>query len=331
MGQRKKIGFSIFPGWKEIKREQLDIIKIARNYGYSEIFFGIGPGTHWKTSVEEAIILAKDFLEEAKDYYTFVDINPDILKRVNASPKDLSKFINMGFKAVRADYGFSKEEIVEMSKQMVVELNPFEITEAELEFIMNNADLERIKAIHNYYPVFYTGISKEIFEEKNKLLKKWGIEIGAFISHPLYNLRTTLEMLRFVQPFDSANYLSHFVDRVLIGDPTPKEEWLKDVSIAFKSNKVRIKLYDERFKEFLKSKFYLYEEKEYAIVCKSKERIENNLKCHTKIFKNAVTLLNNDIYIFKKDLGVGPFTLIGEIDDLNIEILKMKKEFEFLT
>lgn len=43
-----------------------------------------------------------------------------------------------------------------------------------------------------------------------------------------------------------------------------------------------------------------------------------------KIFKNAIILLNNDIYIFKKDLGVGSFTLIGEIDDLNLEILRMK-------
>ncbi|QGR18529.1 hypothetical protein D1869_13745 [Sulfurisphaera ohwakuensis] len=30
-------------------------------------------------------------------------MNPDILKRVNASPKDLSKLISMGFKGVRAD------------------------------------------------------------------------------------------------------------------------------------------------------------------------------------------------------------------------------------
>ncbi|BFI75947.1 hypothetical protein YN1HA_20450 [Sulfurisphaera ohwakuensis] len=52
------------------------------------------------------------------------------------------------------------------------------------------------------------------------------------------------------------------------------------------------------------------------IVCKSKEKFENSLKYHMKIFKNAIILLNNDIYIFKKDLGVGSFTLIGEIDDL---------------
>ncbi|MBB5254524.1 hypothetical protein D1869_13740 [Sulfurisphaera ohwakuensis] len=74
----------------------------------------------------------------------------------------------------------------------------------------------------------------------------------------------------------------------------------------------------------MKNKFYLYEEKEYVIVSKSKEKFENSLKYRMKIFKNAIILLNNDIYIFKKDLGVGSFTLIGEIDDLNLEILRMK-------
>lgn len=51
-----------------------------------------------------------------------------------------------------------------MSKQMIVELNPMEITVNELDYITKNADPERIKATHNYYPSLYSAISKEVLK-----------------------------------------------------------------------------------------------------------------------------------------------------------------------
>ncbi|TRM88990.1 hypothetical protein DJ529_03645 [Sulfolobus sp. C3] len=323
----KKIGFSIFPGWKEIKEEQIKLMKIARDYGFSEIFMGIGPGTHWKTPVREAFEIAKELLRGADDYYAFLDINPEILKELNSSPRDLSKFKEAGFKGVRADYGFKKEEIVEMSRQLIVELNPMLVTREELEYITRNADPERVKAIHNYYPVIYSGISREIFHEKNRLLKEKGIEIGAFISTPMFNLRTTLEILRFIEPFDSANYLFKYVDRVLIGDPIPKEEWLIQVQevARLEGNVVRIKVYREDVIEYLtKNKFRVEDEdREYAIVAITDQQFTLNCKCYTKIFRNSVALRGRDIWIFTRDLDVAPFNLIGEIDDINLEIMKL--------
>ncbi|MEM4086342.1 MAG: MupG family TIM beta-alpha barrel fold protein [Saccharolobus sp.] len=333
-----KIGFSIFPGWKEIKEDQIALVKKARDLGFSEIFMGIGPGSHWRTPASEAFEIAKDILKEANklDYYVFFDINPEIIRELSSSPKDLSKIRNAGFKGIRADYGFSKEEILEMSKQMIVELNPMEITIEELDYITKNADPERIKATHNYYPLIYSGLSKETFLEKNKIFKERGIEIGAFISNPKFNMRTTLEILRFAEPFDSANYLSKFVDRVLIGDPIPDDEWLKQVSEVYnsKTTKIRIKLYakDEETLNFIKNKFSVTKNMENAIVCYTNavhsKSISNN--CYTKIFKNAVTIKGREIWIFTKDLGVAPFMLIGEIDDINLEILKLSREIVFV-
>lgn len=324
----KKLGFSIFPGWKEIKEEQIKLVKTAKNYGFTEIFFGIGPGTHWKTSISESYEIAKEILKEADEYYTFVDINPEILRTLNASPQDLSKLLI--FKGVRADYGFTKEQIVEMARQTIVELNPFEITEEEVDYILKHVNPDRIKATHNYYPVFYTGISKEIFEEKTKIFKERGIEIGAFISNPKFYLRTTLEMLRFTDPFTSTSFLSKFVDRILMGDPIPEEKWLKDVYEASKGNRVRIKIYDERAKKLFTVLFTVEKIRDHAIVCRPKEKVEVEIpKSYTKIYKNCVTLFGNEVWIFTKDLGVGPFTLIGEIDDINLEILRMSEIVEF--
>jgi len=332
---KRRIGFSIFPGWKEIKDEQISLLKNVRDLGFSEIFMGIGPGTHWRTPVNEALSVAKEILKEANklDYYAFVDINPQILKELNASPRNLSMFMEIGFKGVRADYGFSKEEIVEMSKQMTVELNPFEISEEEVDFIARNTNLERIKACHNYYPVLYSGISKEIFIEKNRIFKERGIEIGAFISNPKFNLRTTLEVLRYVEPFDSANYLFKFVDRVLIGDPIPDYESLRQVSEVFKSDitKIRIKVYDESVGKRLDKKFAVENYREFAIVCYTRDNIYEGETCYTKLFKNAVAVRGREVWIFTRDLGIGPYRLVGEIDDINMEIVKMSSEIMLIS
>jgi len=327
-----KIGFSVFPGWKEIKDQQIRLIRKAKEFGFTEIFMGIGPGTHWNTPVGEAFQIAKEILTEAEEYYTFVDVNPEILKVLNSSPKDLSNIKKAGFKGVRADYGFSKEEIVDMSKQMIVELNPMEITVNEIDYITKNADPEKIKATHNYYPLLYSAISKEVFEEVTEIFKERGIEIGAFISNPKFNLRTTLEILRFSNPFDAANYLSKLVDRVIIGDPIPDEEWLREVAEVKESNitKIRVKVYkrDDETLNFLKGKFKVSKDREYAIVCYTNMEYRKT-DCYTKIFKGAVTVRGREIWIFTKDLGIAQYTLIGEIDDINMEILKMSNEITF--
>lgn len=323
----KTIGFSIFPGWIEIKDRQIELIKKGRELGYTEIFFGIGPGSHWRTSVTEAFQVAKEILRYAEDYYTFVDINPEILKELNASPKDLSKLKEVGFKAVRPDYGFTKEEIVEMSKQMYVELNPMEITDEEVDYVLKNADPERIKATHNYYPPRYSGMSLDRFERETKRFKERGIKIGAFIDHPNFKLRTTIEMLRDAEPFDSANFLFQYVDRVLFGDPIPEEKWLKDVAEVAKSEitPIRITLHNqqEEVKKFLSSSFYVSLDRDIGIFCRRKPLFDGGLgRCYTKIFKRGVAIWGNDLVFFTKDAGIAPLTLIGEVDEINLKILE---------
>lgn len=323
----KTIGFSIFPGWIEIKDKQIELIKKGRELGYTEIFFGIGPGSHWRTSVSEAFQVAKEILRHAEDYYTFVDINPEILKELNASPKDLSKLKEAGFKAVRPDYGFTKEEIVEMSKQMYVELNPMEITDEEVDYVLKNADPERIKATHNYYPVKYSGMTLDFFEKVTKRFKEKGIKVGAFIAHPNFKLRTTVEILRDAEPYDSANFLFQYVDRVLFGDPIPEEKWLINVAEIARSEitPIRIKLYNQQedIKKFLSADFYVNNYMEAGIFCIRKPRYDKDFSgCYTKVFKNGVAILGRNLLIFTKDLDIGPFTLIGEINEINLRILE---------
>jgi len=331
MGGRR-IGISIFPGWTEIFDEQLKLVDTARDLGFSEIFFGIGLGTHWSTSITESFGIAKKILAKAGDFYTFVDINPEILSALGSSPRDLSRLKEAGFKGVRADYGFSRDEIVEMSKQMIVELNPMEVSMEDLDYVLGRADPERIRATHNYYPARYTGLSLAVFKSVTEAFKSRGVEVGAFISHPGYQLRTTLEILREAEPFDAANFLFKYVDRVLIGDPVPRREWLSDVATVAKApvTPVRIKLYakDPEVLSMISQRFRVNRWAEYAVTCRG--GIELKRRCYTRLFRGAVAALGKELWVFLRDLGIGPFTLVGELDEVNIEVLLQSSEVTFI-
>ena len=230
------IGFSVFPGWKEIFERQKEMIIKGAELGFSEIFFGIGRGVHTKSSVE-AIKYAKELLKIANSlgYYSFVDINPEILRELNASPSNLQIFIEAGFSAVRVDCGFSVDDILKM-KGIGIELNAYEFPPDKIEYLLKNVDPEKVKATHNYYPVKGSGLTISKLIEKSKPFVDAGIPVGAFVSVPSVKSDTTVEELREKMPGESARVLfsTGVISRVLIGDAHPTDEEMEDLARAIK-------------------------------------------------------------------------------------------------
>ncbi|AWR93941.1 MupG family TIM beta-alpha barrel fold protein [Acidianus brierleyi] len=233
----KSIGFAIFPGWKEIFERQKEMIIKGEDLGFSEIFFGIGRGVHTKSTLE-AIKNAKELLKIANKlgYYSFVDINPEILAELNASPDNLGIFKAVGFSAVRIDYGFSIEKILRM-KDIGIELNAFDFPQDKIEYLLDHIDPERVKATHNYYPVKGSGITISQLVEKSKPFVNAEIPVGAFVSVPSVKSDTTVEELREKMPGEAAKVLfsTKVISRVLIGDANPTDEEMKDLSMALRT------------------------------------------------------------------------------------------------
>lgn len=228
----KSIGFSVFPGWKEIFERQKEMILKGEEVGFSEIFFGIGRGVHTRSSIE-ALANAKELLKIANKlgYYSFVDINPSILEELGASPRNLSIFKEAGFSAVRVDCGFSVDNILKI-RDIGIELNAYTFPEDKIEYLLRNIDPEKVKATHNYYPVIGSGISIKELIEKSKPFVKSGIPVGAFVSVPSVRSDTTVEELRDKNPGESARILfsTGVISRVLIGDAHPTDEEMIDLS-----------------------------------------------------------------------------------------------------
>ena len=67
----------------------------------------------------------------------------------------MSKFTVPNIYALRLDYGFTMDEIVEMCKQdkYIIELNASTLTKSKIEYLKNRGvDLNKLRISHNFYP-----------------------------------------------------------------------------------------------------------------------------------------------------------------------------------
>ncbi len=302
-----KLGISIFPGWREIKSEQMELIKKANEYGYSQIFMGIGPGTHWRTPVTEAFKEAKEYLELANKlgYYVFFDVNPEIFRELAVSPQTVDRFKDYGFSAIRVDYGFTVEQIIEMSKKIKIELNPFEFPLSELDSFLQRVDIERVAVSHNYYPIYYTAISLSDAIEKSRRFKEKGLSVGAFVDNSKFRLRTTVETLRFKTPGYAGRvlFLAGVADRILIGDPIPYEDDLASLKNSFIDDSVLFNVVTERG-DHGQLLHLICEVKDFMLQCRSNEYVECKREEVNSLEKGNVILNckdNRSIIIGLKD------------------------------
>lgn len=232
-------GFSVYFGLDNTKEENIKLLKDAHAFGFSRIFTSLHiPEANYdvlKLEVNEFFKLAKEY-----DMDIISDISPNTFKFLNLEDMDLKGLRNMGIKTVRIDFGYSEEEIANMSKNsydIKIQLNASTIIEA----FFNNLDkyspnYENIDALHNFYPRVGTGISEECMIMKNELLKKRGINPCAFVQSnnrkrsPLKDGLPTLEDHRNLGVREAANHLFALGNTsVFIGDSLPSSTELREL------------------------------------------------------------------------------------------------------
>ena len=127
--------------------------------------------------------------------------------------------------ALRIDYGFTKEEIITIAKQMPVVLNASTTTPEDAKAIA--AESCRVFAMHNFYPRPETGLDDEYLLESTRSLQSAGLEVLAFIPGdaqrrgPLFEGLPTLEAHRNVLPSAAfVDLTQRFgMDGIFLGDP----------------------------------------------------------------------------------------------------------------
>jgi hypothetical protein len=214
----KRIGFSVYLSNFEKNKEQLSSL----SKGDSVIFTSLHLSEEYDDSyIKRAEEMCK-WLQDA-GFRIMADVSRKTLKMFKTDNiVELAE--KMKIDILRIDYGYSVEEIAEISGQMPVCINA---TTLEAESIRKIAkDAVELYAMHNFYPRPETGLDCVQFIKSNQVLRQAGIKVLAFIPGdmekrgPLYEGLPTLESHRKAAPYAAyIDLINHYsIDTVFVGD-----------------------------------------------------------------------------------------------------------------
>ncbi len=227
-------GISIYPGLDNTPEENLALIETAAAAGITRVFTSL----HIPESDTHA--LKKEIgtlLGAARAHHMEVisDVSPKTLELLGLKEFRPSAFRMLGITTIRLDYGFSPEEIAQIShnsQKLRIQLNASTITRDLLHRLdACKTDFSRIDALHNFYPRVGTGLSEMTLIKQNALLHRLGIHVGAFVTTqggkrrgPLGEGLPTLESHRTMTPERAARHLVALgTDSVFLADSLPTQ------------------------------------------------------------------------------------------------------------
>ena len=227
-------GISIYPGLDNTPEENLALIETAAAAGITRVFTSLHiPESDTRALKKEIGTL----LGAARAHHMEVisDVSPKTLEILGLKEFRPSAFRMLGITTIRLDYGFSPEEIAQIShnsQKLRIQLNASTITRDLLHRLdACKTDFSRIDALHNFYPRVGTGLSEMTLIKQNALLHRLGIHVGAFVTTqggkrrgPLGEGLPTLESHRTMTPERAARHLVALgTDSVFLADSLPTQ------------------------------------------------------------------------------------------------------------
>ncbi len=218
-----KTGLSIFTGLKEYTlAESLKYLEYAHEH-HIEMIFSSAHINEADRSIEELNIIIEKCHEYGMKFV--IDVSKKAFENLGLSDKVF---------AYRLDYGFTDEEIIELSKsdKFYIELNASTLSEVKLlKYIDMGINLSHVRASFNYYPKLYTGHDIEDAKKIIKMFNKYGINVGAFLPSfyqqrpPMYEGLPSIESHRYQDKGISIEELKAIgVSEVFIGDAYASNE-----------------------------------------------------------------------------------------------------------
>lgn len=339
------LGISVYAGLDLSLEENINYLKEAKEFGIKNIFLSL--------HIPE---VNNNFLAEAEELISVINslnfnLTADISKKYFEN-LDLNIF---KFDALRLDFGFNNQEIAELSqhKDYKINLNASTLNDSDIkEIIFNDGNLENLEASHNFYPRKETGLAEELLLKKNKILKKYGIEIGAFVASkhkrrpPLKAGLPTLEKHRTLSPLIAAQDLFKLgIDKVYIGDSRASRAELEEFSLISQGlTLIPIEITGSLSQE--EKRLLNLEHKnrqdpgEYLIrseTARKKKKAKITPHDNTKRFKYSVTIDNQlyqryegDLQILKKEYPADPkINVVADAGKAALIIEKIKEGDKF--
>lgn len=209
----------------------------AANLGVKRAFTSLHIPEDKGDLVKRMIKLLK--LSESYGMEIHADVSLNTLNHLGISK--LEDLWPLGIKGIRLDDGFDQEAVTSLSKVFSLSLNASTWNEDELLAVLGSGvEPESLIAWHNFYPRRETGLEEEFFHVQNRMFKKYGIPIFAFIPGagskrgPLHEGLPTLEKHRLMNPYAAGVELFQHVEGVFVGDQGTENNLLENL-ITYKS------------------------------------------------------------------------------------------------
>jgi len=287
------------------------------------------------------------------------DVSAGTFEIYNVKKENAKEFFkDLGVSSLRMDYGFSHQEMKELSEEFKIVLNASTIDDVmsdELEAVGFN--LSDVTVCHNFYPRENTGLSRRFLYERNAYLHRKGYRIQAFIvgdeekRGPIYAGLPTLEEHREADPLYAYLDLveNFYVEEVLVGDIEMSEaslkrldDWIDNEIISLPINELVEEVPSNFFDEHVNRPDVaadVVRSSQSRIVLKDKEIKPHN---HLKERPEGTITIDNDNYgrysgeiqITKRDLPADErVNVLGHITNEALpllEFIKGRTKFKFL-
>lgn len=237
----KRLGISVYPE-RAPKEKCYEYMKLAGKYGFKRVFTCL---LSVKESKEQIVSEFGEFCSVAHEngLMVSVDTNPEVFKKLGATPLDLSVFHEMHVDVIRLDGHFGEIEDIEITKNpynIMIEYNASCTMALDL-MIDKGANRTNMCTCSNFYPQRNTGMGLERFKELNSRYQPLGLNNAAFVTSrekethgpwEVYDGLPTLEIHRDLPIDVQLRHLNAlgFCNDFMIGNAFASEEELKIMS-----------------------------------------------------------------------------------------------------
>lgn len=302
-----KTGISIYLGLNDYSLEEnIKYLKLAKKVGIDYCF----------TSAH---------MPEASNFDDFKKIlsvieELDLKLIIDVSKPMMNNFVlPQNLYALRLDWGFSDDDIVEMSNKFhcKIELNASTLNLEKLKRLISlGINLSNIRVSHNFYPKKHTGLAIEKISEKNKIFHQYGLAVMAYLPSqsgkraPLYDGLPTVERHRnLTLEIALQELVLSGVDEVFFGDAFASISELKYLVEFENIFTIPIKLYPNitLFEEEILSKKHKMRIDESPLLIRSSLTRGFNVlyKTNFKQPKELDIIIDNEKYLrYQGELGI---------------------------
>lgn len=242
-------GIAVYLGLGTSAAANLQLLQNAADAGIKRVFTSLHiPETD--TAVLTKQLQAVLDLCRTKQLELIADISPASLELTGLSAFDTTELMRLGFSRLRLDYGYSIEEIVQLSCTTRIQFNASTLNVAYLnQLLAAGLNLDNTEAMFNYYPRPHTGMSYSDVYWQNQLLQQYSIKTAAFIPcehgrrEPLCAGLPTIEAQRNMPVAQAAKQLLALgIDSVFIADCQPTQQELQDLASATVPNPLVLRM-----------------------------------------------------------------------------------------